>query len=294
MKQRHIALALAVALASVQALAQSPDAENGGKTFMWKVERGDTNLYLLGSIHALKEDAYPLPPAIEAAFAAAEVAVFEIDLDDMTKTAIKMMAAGSLEKGRTLEEVVGPETWTEFETHVGDLGFDASFYQGMKPWMAALTVAAFELSQHGYLAAAGLDTYLFQRADETGKERMALETAEFQVSLFADLSPDQSLAFLRYTLEDLSTMIPEMQQLYLDWRAGKVESVEALLLEGFEDFPDVFEKMVVSRNRAWVPQVEVLLAGDRDAIVVVGSAHLVGEEGVVNLLRAKGYTVEQQ
>jgi hypothetical protein len=294
MKQRHIALALAVALASVQALAQSPDAENGGTTFMWKVERGETTLYLLGSIHALKEDAYPLPPAVEAAFAEAEIAVFEIDLDDMTKAAIKMMAAGSLEKSRTLEEVVGPETWSDFETHVGDLGFDASLYQGMKPWMAALTVAAFELTKHGYLATAGLDTYLSQRADETGKQRLALETAEYQVSLFAELSPEQSLAFLRYTLEDLETMVPELDQLYLDWRAGNEESLAKSLLEGFEEFPDLFEKMVADRNHAWIPKIEELLAGDRDAMVVVGSLHLVGTEGIVNLLRAKGYTVEQQ
>ena len=294
MKQIRTALASLVLMAALPAFAGTFNIGPSGKTFMWKVGRGETSLYLLGSIHALKEDAYPLPPAIEAAFAEAEIAVFEIDVDDMPKAAIKMMAAGSLEKGRTLEEVVGPETWAEFETHVRKSGIDASFYQGMKPWMAALTVAAFELTRHGYLAAAGLDTYFSRRADETGKERMALETAEFQVSLFADLSPDQSLAFLRYTLEDLATMIPEMEQLYLDWRTGDVKSVEAMLLEGFEEFPDVFEKMVVSRNRAWTTQIERLLAGDRDAIVVVGSAHLVGEEGVVNLLREKGYKVQQQ
>jgi len=294
MTRRHFAVVLVFVLAVVPALAQSPVDGSGGKTFLWKVERGETTLYLLGSIHALKEDAYPLPPAIEAAFDEAEVAVFEIDLDDMTKAAIKMMSAGSLEEGRTLEEVVGPETWSEFETHVGGLGFDASLYQGMKPWIAALTVAAFELTKHGYLATSGLDTYFSQRALETGKKRLALETVAFQVGLFADLSPEHSLAFLVYTLEDLETMIPEMDRLYRDWRVGNVEAVEEALLEGFEEFPDVFERMVADRNHSWMPQIEKLLAGDRDAMVVVGSAHLVGEQGVVNLLREKGYTVEQQ
>jgi len=294
MKLIRRSVALIVLLVSLPALADTPNNDPVGATFMWKVEKGETPLFLLGSIHALREDAYPLPPAIEAAFAGVEVAVFEIDLDDMTKAAIKMMSAGSLEKGRTLEEVVGPKTWSEFEARVEGLGFRASLYQGMKPWMAALTVAAFELTQHGYLAAAGLDAYFSQRADDTGKERLALETAEFQVDLFADLSPEQSLAFLVYTLEDLALMIPEMDRLYLDWRAGSVKSVEDALLEGFEEFPDVFEKMIANRNRAWMPQIEELLAGDRDAMVVVGSAHLVGEQGVVNLLREKGYTVEQQ
>jgi len=294
MKQIRKAVAAILLSAAFPVFAGTFNIGPSEKTFMWKVERGETTLYLLGSVHALKEDAYPLPPAIEAAFAEVEVAVFEIDLEHMTKAAIKMMSTGSLEKGRTLEEVVGPDTWSKFENHVEGLGFDASLYQGMKPWMAALTVAAFELTQHGYLATAGLDAYLSQLADKNGIKRLALETAEFQVSLFADLSPEQSLAFLSYTLEDLALMIPDMEQLYLDWRSGNVESVEDALLEGFEEFPDVFKKMVSDRNHAWMPQIEKLLAGDRDAMVVVGSAHLVGEQGVVNLLRGKGYTVEQQ
>ncbi len=294
MKLIRSALASVVLLLSLPALADARDIDPAGKTFLWKVEKGETTLYLLGSIHALKEDASPLPPPIERAFDEAEIAVFEIDLDDMTKAAIKMMSAGSLEEDSTLEKVVGPETWSEFEAHVEGLGFTASLYQRMKPWMAALTVAAFELTKQGYLATAGLDTYFSQRAVETGKERLALETAEFQVSLFSDLSPEDSLAFLRYTLEDLDAMIPEMDRLYRDWRIGNVDAVEEALLEGFEGFPDLSKKMISDRNHAWMPQIEKLLAGDRDAIVVVGSAHLVGEEGVVNLLRAKGYTVEQQ
>jgi len=294
MNRRQIALVLVLVLVAGSAPAQSPTGETSGKTFMWKVEKGETTLYLLGSIHALKEDAYPLPPAIESAFDEVEITVFEIDLDDMTKAAIRMMSAGSLEKGRMLEEVVGPETWSKFETHVGGSGFDASLYQGMKPWMAALAVAAFELTKHGYLATSGLDTYFSQRAVETGKERLSLETVEFQVGLFADLSPEHSLAFLRYTLEDLDAMIPEMDGLYRDWRIGNVEAVGEALLEGFEGFPDLSKKMISDRNNAWMPKILELLTGDRDAIVVVGSAHLVGEQGVVNLLRAKGYTVEQK
>lgn len=294
MKLVRSVLALVFLLISMPAFAGTFNIGPSEKTFMWKVEKGGTTLYLLGSIHALKEDAYPLPSAIETAFDEAEVAVFEIDLDDMTKAAIKMMSAGTLEKGQKLEEVVGPETWSAFETHVEGLGFDAALYQGMKPWMAALTVAAFELTKHGYLATSGLDTHFSQRAVETGKKRLALETAEFQVSLFGDLSPEDSLAFLRYTLVDLDAMIPEMDALYRDWRIGNVNAVEQALLEGFAEFPDLAEKMVTDRNHAWMPLIEDLLAGDRDAIVVAGSAHLVGEQGVVNLLRAKGYTVEQQ
>lgn len=287
-------VATTVLLLSLPGSAYTGVGDQSGKTFMWKAERDGTTLYLLGSVHALKEDAYPLPTAIDAAFDEAEIVVFEIDLDDMTTAAIQMMSAGSLEPGTTLEQVVGPEIWAEFVARVGDSGFKPRFFQGMKPWMAALTLTAFELSKQGYLATAGLDTHLAQRADEAGKERRALETAEFQVSLFSELTDKQSLAFLQHSLTDLQNLIPELDGLYSDWRSGRVELVEEMLLEGFEEFPEVFQRIVVDRNLAWLPQVEELLAGERHAMVVVGSMHLVGEQGLVNLLRGKGYTVEQQ
>lgn len=290
---RKVAASVALLLA-VPALAIAAEGDRGEKTFMWRAERDGTTVYLLGSVHALKEDAYPLPTVIDAAFEASEVVVFEIDLDEMSAVAVKMMVAGSLEEGQTLEQVVGPDTWSEFVARIRDSGFQPVMFQGMKPWMAALTLTAFELTKHGYLAAAGLDTHLSKRADEAGKERRALETAEFQVDLFAGLTSDESLAFLNYTLADLEVIIPEMEKLYLEWRAGRAEPVEEMLLEGFEEFPEVFRRMVLERNQSWLPQVEELLGGDRDAMVVVGSMHLVGDVGLVNLLREKGYTVEQQ
>lgn len=293
MKLTRTALASFVLLLSLSIFAAAESGEPPDKTFMWKVERGETRVYLVGSIHALRDDAYPLPQPIEAAFEDAEALVFEIDVDEMTKAAIALMAAGTLDGGRTLEEVVGPELWFELKVHASPLGLDPAFFSAMKPWMAALTLASLELTQNGYLATAGLDTYFSQRADEAGKQRLALETVDFQVSLFADLGDQESVAFLRYTLADLEAMIPEMERLYREWRRGSVEPMEELLLEGSEEFPDVFKRMVVDRNRAWLPQIVELVEGARDVLVVVGSMHLVGEEGLVALLRRQGYTVDQ-
>jgi len=156
-----------------------------------------------------------------------------------------------------------------------------------------VTITALAMTEAGYLPSAGIDAYFSRRAEETGKERIALETVEFQVGLFADLTAEQSLAFLRFTLVDLETVVPELDKLLAHWRAGNVAAVEALMGEGFDDFPELLDKMVTDRNRAWMSPIEELLAGDSDAMVVVGALHLVGEDGVVNLLRKKGYTVER-
>ena len=293
MKLTHTVLALALLLNSLPALAESPESEGADMTFMWRAQRGGTTVFLLGSVHAMREDSYPLPPAMEAAFDSVEKLVFEVDLDDLGSAAIQMLAAGTLDGEETLEEIVGPATWTRLMIHVEKTSFPAGMFQRMKPWMAAVTITALAMTEAGYLSSAGVDAYFSRRAEEAGKERIALETVEFQVGLFADLTAEQSLAFLRYSLIDLETVIPELDELSANWRAGKVAAVEALMAEGFDEFPELLDKMVTDRNRAWMSPIEELLAGESNAMVVVGALHLVGEDGVVNLLRKKGYTVER-
>ncbi len=290
---RRLTLALAVLVVAASVAVGDQPGTDPGKTFMWRVERGGTTVYLLGSIHAMKEESYPLPPIIEQAFAESEVVVFEVDSDEMTAAAFQLLLAGTLPGGQTLESLVGPATWAEFSDRMREAGFDPKMCASMKPWMAALTLTAFEMTSAGYLPSAGIDAYFSDRADDAGKERMALETVAFQVGLFADLTAEQSLAFLTYTLVDLETLVPELDRLSAYWRDGDVAPIEKYLLDGFEEFPDLFGKLVTNRNRAWLASIEERLAGDSDAMVVVGAMHMVGEEGLVQLLRKRGHTVEQ-
>jgi len=290
---RRFGLVLVALLIAFPVCAAQQHPTEAEKSFMWRVQRDGTTVYILGSIHALREDAYPLPAVIEEAFEEAEVVAFEVDLDDMTAAAVTMLAAGTLEGERTLEEVIGPEAWNDVSERLRGAGLQPEAFQRMKPWMVALTLTAFELVGAGYSPGAGLDSHFSNRAKAAGKERLALETVDFQVGLFADLTPAQSEAFLHYTLSDLDTVIPLLDELSAQWRVGNVEPVEKLLVEGFEEFPVLFRKMVTDRNRSWLAPVEELIAGDRDAMVVVGALHLVGDGGLVALLRERGYTVEQ-
>lgn len=290
MTRRFMMLVLILALTASLGGA----GENEGSVFMWKAQKDGAVVYLLGSVHALKEDAYPLPAVIETAFDRSEVVVFEVDLDEMTSAALKMLAAGSLEDGQTLEQVAGPVMWTDFSQKMDSAGMPSGMFQFMKPWMAALTVMGFELENAGYSPASGIDSHFSNRAKAAGKERMALETPEFQIALFADLTPEESLSFLEYTLADLETMIPLMDEIYAKWLVGDAQYVRAMMEEEFGDFPELYEKLISGRNRNWMAAVEGLLAGQRDAMVVVGAMHLVGEDGIVEMLRQKGYTVTQQ
>jgi hypothetical protein len=260
---------------------------------MWKAEKGGAAVYLLGSVHALKQDVYPLPPVIEGAFERSDTVVFEIDLDELASDAVTMLEAGRLPDGQTLEEVVGTDLWSAFSERMNASGMPSGMFQFMKPWMAALTLTAFELEKAGYSPESGVDRYFWTRAGEAGKTRKALETTEFQIGLFADLTPEESLGFFEYTLADLEKVIPLMDDLSERWRTGDSGYVLELMGSEFDDYPDLYDRLIRSRNRSWLPVIEGLLAGDRDAMVIVGAMHLVGDDGIIEMLRRRGYDVVQ-
>jgi len=295
-RKRIAEVVLLAALVAPAAGGAAPD-EAGAvpKHCLWRVRSATNTVYLLGSIHIMRPHAYPLAAVIESAFSSSSVAVFEVDLSAgaTIDAAFGALAAGRLPEGRTLSDVVSPETYRLAEQRLADVGYDIAALQRMRPWMVATTLTLAELQRAGYSPDDGVDQRFQRRATDAGMRVIGLETVDDQLALFADLTPEEDEAFLVQTLHELESLIPQVGELTAHWQAGRVAEVESFLAEGFAAFPRLFEKLVVDRNRRWLPQLEALLEGDQRAFVTVGALHLVGERGVVELLRAKGYQVEQ-
>ena len=286
----------AAALLLVAATSVLPSAASdaaAGSSFLWRVSSDDRSVYLLGSIHFMKEDAYPLGASIEGAFDRAGVVVFETDVDELGGAAVSLLAAGTLEGDATLADVVPTELYDEVSRRLDDLGMGIGGFSKMKPWMIALSMTSLELMRADYLGSQGIDAYFSTRAKAAGQPQHGLESVDFQVSLFAEMSDDESAEFLRYTLTELDTVIPLVDELVAAWKIGDSAKIEALLVDGFEAHDALYDRLVTKRNLRWLPLIEELFKGDVDAMVVVGSLHLVGDQGLIELLKAKGYKVEQ-
>jgi uncharacterized protein YbaP (TraB family) len=98
---------------------------------------------------------------------------------------------------------------------------------------------------------------------------------------------------LAETLKELDTQQTAMLTLANAWKAGDAPRVERLVLQDLRSEPRVYQRMLVDRNRDWLPKLEALFARRGRAFVVVGAAHLIGPDGLLAMLRARGYTVEQ-
>ena len=266
------------------------------KTFLWRVSKDNHSIYLLGSIHYLKRENLPLHKSIIDAFDASKRLVFEIDLNRVSPDVAQRV---TLEKavyrdGQTLEQNVGQETYQLAEQRASKLGIDMTVMAPMKPWFVALTLVAIKFQQIGLDPNLGVDHYLAARARSSGKSTSGLETLEFQIGLLDQMSKRDQESLLRETVVELDLLDANINQIVQAWLKGDVQSLESLLLAGMKQYPEVHEKIIVERNRRWVPQIEKILAQGSGAMVVVGAAHLVGKDGVIEMLKARGYTLEQR
>ena len=276
------------------ALAQQPE-DQAKKNFLWSVKSGTNTVYLLGSLHVLGKDSYPLGDAYEKAFEDSDIVVFEVDPGELEKpeTVQMVLQKAALEKGKTLKETISPETYELASKELKELGVDINMFTLTKPWFLAVTATILKLSKMGFEPEYGVDRYFYGKAKKGGKEVKGLETAEYQIDLIASLGQESQDEVLLHTLKDLDVIEVELGSLVSSWQSGNAGEFQELILRSYGSYPNVYQKLIVDRNNNWLSEIEGYLRGDQNYLVVVGAGHLVGNEGLVKLLTDKGYTVEQ-
>ena len=261
---------------------------------LWSLQGKTNKVYLLGSVHLLKESE-TLPAAIDSAYADAEKLVMEIDMDDLDPTQMRQAVTdlAMLPADQTLQQQLGAQTYEQFTTKARAMGIEPAMLDHFRPWFAAITLVQLQLMKMGLDPESGVERRLTTRAAGDGKPIEGLETAREQLEIMARLPDKQQREFLLYSVEDAERMVSEVDKLVAAWRRGDATQMAKLLQEGFDEYPDLYRPLTVDRNRKWIPQIERLLEGRDDYLVVVGALHLVGTDSVIDLLERKGYKVNQ-
>jgi uncharacterized protein len=292
MRRWAIYVSVAAVVASAAVAAQAPR-----KTFLWAVRApGAPPTYLMGSLHVLSSDYYPLSDAAERAFAESKVLIEEVDIDELTNPATAMAILGKsvLTDGRTLDQLIAADLYKSVIERGEKAGLPAFALQRMKPWMAAVSLTGPALKAAGFDPALGVDQYFFNKARTAKMERRALETVAYQVDRLDQMPPAVQEAMLRSVIADIDTQLSNVKTIADAWAGGDTAAIEKLLLGAFVESPPLYERMLVERNRNWVEPVERCVKEKSACFVVVGAAHLVGPDSLVALLRKKGHIVEQQ
>jgi uncharacterized protein YbaP (TraB family) len=265
------------------------------RNFFWKATSRAGTVYLVGSVHVLSKDYYPLNPALEAAFKQSGHLVEEVDPVEMMGPMAQMTALsrGMLPAGQSLEKVISASTFAMVVRKAEALGVPIEPLKQFKPWSLGMMIESLELMKSGFQGELGLDFYFADLAKRDGKSVQGLETMEFQLSTFDDMPMAQQDRMLFETLQELDDP-SKLTRMVQAWQAGDAAAVERLAIDDLRKDPDLYRKVLVDRNRNWLPKIEALFDRREPVFVCVGAAHLVGSDGLVAMLKAKGYSVEQQ
>jgi uncharacterized protein len=266
-----------------------------GRAFAWKATGKQGVVYLVGSVHLLSKDFYPLNPALDTAYKDSNLLIEEVDLGEMAQTENQatLLMRGMLPSSQNLETILSPSTLALLNKHLPDLGPMSDAIKRLKPWLIALTIETVEWTKAGFDPNLGLDKHFYDRAVADKKPVQGFETMAFQVGLFDDMPMDQQDKLLASTLKDVDTEQANMSKLINAWRDGDAATVERIVLADLKADSTIYKRMLVDRNHAWIPKIEELFARNGRALVIVGAAHLVGPDGLLAQLRAKGYSIEQ-
>lgn len=265
------------------------------KTSLWKIQSKTNTVYLLGSIHYLRAENYPLNQTIEDAFKDSKNLVLEIDLGGADQKASQqvMITKAVYTNGKSLKESISEKTYGLAAQQAQGLGIDIQTLNSFKPWFVALAIATMKLQSLGFDPNYGVDRYFYQKAKEDSKAVTGLETVEYQINLFDGMPEKTQESLLEETIRDLDTAEADVSKVVNAWASGDIATLDTALLQTVRDYPEVYQKLILDRNRNWLPKIEGLLTQKENYLVVVGAGHLAGKDGVVEMLKAKGYAVVQ-
>jgi len=263
---------------------------------LWKVSKGESTVYLLGSMHFLKDGDYPLSPDVDAAYKDAEKLVFEIspaELSSPAAIAITLQHGMYQDPNHKLQDDLQPTTWQELVSYGAKNNLPVAALQKFEPWMASLTLIALESQKMGMKADMGLDMHFMNMATADHKPTAGFETVDQQLAIFYTSPLKTQEDMLRQSLDEIADFPKEMNKEHDTWRSGDSVAMLAEAKKEFAKYPELYQKILAQRNRNWIPQIERMLVGNDDTLVIVGALHLAGPDGVVHLLQQKGYTVER-
>lgn len=300
MRLRSLALALSAASFALACASVPPPPVETGELFLWEVQRPDGGggvAHLLGSVH-LSEQELSFDPAVDRALADADTLVLEIAPEDLDPVFLASLSIekGHLQGGRTLDQVIEPETWSALEGRVAEYGLPIESFRPMEPWFALLTLQMLALEREGYDVEKGVETKLSEDAREYGKPTQGLETPEQQLEVFDSLPLALQERQLREFLAQGGAESSDLSVLLEAWRKGDEARLEQELFGELARDPSLapyYELFYFERNDRMAQGIaERVDAGGR-WFVAVGAGHVVGARGIPTLLQQHGYRVRR-
>lgn len=264
-------------------------------TSVWSVRSGDNVIYLGGTVHLLRPADYPLPGEFEEAYQASSELYFETDIASMSDLSVQAQMLQQLTYGddESLSSILSDEAYAALSAYTATAGLPIAMLNKFKPGLLISTLQILVFQSMGFTPQ-GVDAFFHTRAVGDGKAEGQLETVQEQIGFIAAMGEGNESEFILLSLKDLAETGDVMEDMIGAWRSGDAEGLSELFVEEMKvEAPALYDTLLLQRNLKWVPQIDSMLQDADTEFVLVGAAHLVGENGLLDLLSQKGYEINQ-
>lgn len=276
----------------------------GGENFLWEVENGKNKVYLLGSIHVMPEEVYPLDDKIEKAFEEADILVVEVDAIKVDQENVQafIIEKACYQDGENLQTELSAALYKAVSEKFEELGIPMTQIDIYKPWFVSLNLGLLGLQKLNIKAGLGIDVHFLNKANEKGMEIIELETARSQLEMLVSFPEEVQIDYLQYSMDNYEQSVTIFEDMLEAWKTGDTEKMNTItkvkILELGEELPgiiDFYNKMFFERDEKILDKIEKLLNNEEEKVyfIIIGAVHLVGEDGLLKRLNNKGYKTKQ-
>jgi uncharacterized protein YbaP (TraB family) len=266
-----------------------------GQVAMWQVKDEDTTVNIMGTVHLLKPGTVWMNADITAALKNADKLYLELSPEQSSDQVMQDLVPkyGLLPANENLKDKIGEADFSALVEGLASFGVPAEALNRFRPWFAGLTYTALQYIKIGYDDNAGVESVLTGLAQAEGKPILGLETAEFQISVFASLSEEDQIQFLRDALSEADEAAKIMSEMTTLWVTGDADQLGELMNEELKGAPALADKLLYERNANWINDIKTIMNEPGNFMIAVGSGHLSGEKSVIDLLKAAGLDVSR-
>lgn len=294
MIRKLCAVLSAIALAGCASAPAEPQLPPNPALYV--VRDADSTMYLFGTLHIRRPGAPWGGPVAQAGLAEAQEVWTELIISPETDAQTQGLAMryGMAEAGRPLSSYFSAEENARIAAAAQQLGLQPQMIEPMRPWLAGISLSVLSMMRAGYDPAQGADRLVDAYADANGKTARAFETAEQQLQMLAGMSDELQRQMMLDTLDEIEGGGELMATMDTAWQTGDQATLERIVVTDLRrEWPEFYQALLVNRNNAWVETLHTEMQGAGVDFVAVGAGHMLGEDGVVAQLRARGYTVER-
>lgn len=290
-----VALFFGFVILSAPARADETGVVNASPA-LWQVKKGEGTVYLLGSFHLLPKNYRWFDGIIKRSFDSSEELVMEAKMTPAAMAEIQVMirANGFFTNEDNLQNHLDDVHYKKMLSHAKKLmGMDEAVARSVKPWLMAIQMSVVSFISSGMDLESGVDKYLERLADQEKKPISGLETPQQSMNALINHPMSVQSAMLADTVDKLDDFRSFVNSYLEAWASGDADRMNKTIIKDMAEQPEMYKALLADRNKNWLPAIDRHINSGKTIFIVVGMAHMVGQDGLVRMLESKGYSVKK-